>query len=156
MECPFCNVANINLRKFYENELFLAVYNLRPLVSGHCLVMPKRHVKSLLELNESEKRGLLSFLDRVIFIALKYADAYQFDLICQEGVSAGQSLDHTHFHVIPRKTDDGIAVAKKEWLEEFNKSERDVRKNLNTEETERIVKRLKLIVREHRIQIEAL
>lgn len=156
MECPFCDTANLSLRKFYENDLFVAIYNLRPFVEGHSLIMPKRHVKSLLELTEKEKNGIMSFIDRVIFIALKYGGAYQFDLISQEGQAAGQSVDHAHFHVLPRKANDSIAQSKKEWLEEFNKNENDVRRNLTREETEKIVKKLRWIAQEHRIQIESL
>lgn len=155
MECPFCDNTNLSLRKFYENENFIAIYNLRPFVEGHSLVLPKRHVKSLLDLNSQEKTGFMSFLDRVIFISLKYAEAHEFNLILQEGENAGQSIPHAHFHIMPRKLTDKVGKAKKEWLEEFSASENDVRKTITDEETERIVKKMRWIVKEHRIQVES-
>ena len=156
MGCPFCDDTNINLRKFYENELFVGIYNLRPFVEGHVLFMPKRHVDSILKLNDAEKKGMMSFADRCVFIALKYAGAYQFDLLLQEGESAGQSIPHAHFHVLPRKFDDKVATSKKEWLAEFGKREKSSRGNLANEETEKIVKRLRFIAKEHAIQLETL
>jgi diadenosine tetraphosphate (Ap4A) HIT family hydrolase len=155
MDCSFCDPINLDLRKFYENELFTAIYNLRPFVEGHSLVMPKRHVKSILELNKEERNGLISFLNRCIFVALKYSGAYQFDVVLQEGTIAGHSIGHTHFHILPRKVDDNIGVTKSEWFQEFNKQENNIRRNLTKEETERIVRRLRWIVKEHRIQIES-
>ena len=156
MDCPFCNKANLALRSFYENERFIAMYNLRPFVEGHVLFMPKRHVDSILKLDEAEKKGLMSFADRCVFIALKYADAYQFDLILQEGESAGQSIPHAHFHVLPRKLGDKIGVSKKEWLSGFSQREQSQHGNLTNEEPDRIVKRLKFIAKEHAIQLDSL
>lgn len=156
MECAFCDKVNTDLRKFYENDLFVAIYNIRPFVDGHSLIMPKRHVDSLLKLNAEEKAGLTSFMDRTVFITLKYADAYQFDVILQEGKAAGQSVAHTHFHVLPRKFDDKIAVSKREWLRDFEIAEHDKKRNISLEETERIVKKLRFIAKEHAIQLGSL
>ena len=38
MECMFCNVINIDSNKFYEDDLFMAIYNIRPVTRGHSLV----------------------------------------------------------------------------------------------------------------------
>ncbi len=156
MECPFCDNTNLSLRKFYENDLFIGIYNLRPFVEGHVLFMPKRHVDSILKLSDAEKKGLMSFANRCIFIALKYANAYQFDLILQEGEFAGQSIPHAHFHVLPRRFDDEVGISKKEWLADFSHREKSLRGNLTNEETEKIIKRLRFIAKEHAVQLEAL
>ncbi len=155
MECPFCDERNLGLRKFYENGLFAAIYNLRPLVKGHCLVFTKRHVKSLFELDADEKSGLASFVSRTVFMATKYADAYQFDIIMQEGASAGQSLEHSHLHIIPRRADDHVSLGKKEWLSEFNKNESS-RPGVGTAETMAIVAELKGIAERYRLRLSTL
>jgi diadenosine tetraphosphate (Ap4A) HIT family hydrolase len=156
MDCAFCDKINLDFRKFYENDLFVAMYNLRPFVEGHSIIFPKRHVDSLLKLDEKEKTSLVSFLDRTIFIALKYAEAYQFDLILQEGEMAGQSVPHVHFHVMPRKAGDDVAKSKSEWLQSFQKTENDIRKNLSKEETQRAVDKLRFIAKEYALQLETL
>ncbi len=156
MECPFCDLANLGARKFYENELFIAIYNLRPLVEGHVLVMPKRHVESVFDFNDAEKAGFFSFFDRCAFISLKYSSAYQFDAIMQEGTAAGESVPHAHAHILPRSANDHIAAGKAEWFEKFSENEKDTRRNLPKDEMERIVKRLRFIAKEHAIQLESI
>ncbi len=155
MECPFCDASNLNLRKFYENGLFIALYNIRPVTEGHCLVIPKRHVESFISLNDEEKKGLSSFVGRSIFMALKFANAYQFDLTLQEGKDAGQSVSHTHLHIIPRKKDDFLSP-KTRWLSVPEHDFGSVNPPLTKEETERIVKKLRLIAKEHAVQIETI
>lgn len=152
MECAFCNVSNINLGKFYENDLFVAIYVIRPVIEGHCLVIPKRHVESFLSLNDEEKKGFAVFVERCTFIALKFSEAYQFDLLLQEGENAGQSVQHMHLHIIPRKKDD---VLSKRWDRIFAEKFENTRPQLTKEETEKAVKKLRFIAKQHAVQLES-
>ena len=42
--CAFCKERVIEKQKFYEDDLVLALYSHKPIVSGHTLIIPKRHV----------------------------------------------------------------------------------------------------------------
>ncbi len=155
MECVFCNESTLNIEKFYEDENFVAIYNLRPVVKGHCLVIPKRHVKEMNELNESERKDFISFSNKAIFVALKYSGANDFDFLLQKGENAGQSIKHLHFHIIPRKRNDSLGVNKDKFFQSFGEKENTV-KTLTNEEIRLIVNDLKSIVEKHRIQINEL
>ena len=155
MECVFCSETALKLEKFYEDENFIAIYNIRPVVKGHCLVIPKRHVESMLELNEKERKDFISFSNKAIFIALKYADANDFDFLLQLGENAGQSIKHVHFHILPRKRNDALAVNKKEFFQSFAEKENTV-KTLAQGEMIAFVNELKDIAKKHKIQIDEL
>ena len=133
MECVFCSETTLNIEKFYEDENFVAIYNIRPVVKGHCLVIPKRHIESMLELNERERMDFISFSNKAIFIALKYANANDLDFLLQKGENAGQSIKHLHFHIMPRKKNDSLGVNKDKFFQSFAEKENTVKTLTNNE-----------------------
>ena len=152
MECVFCDPLVLKKETFYGDGYFSALYNIRPAVKGHCLIVPARHIESLLEMNEEERKGLVSFLNRAVFLALRYSGANDFDILLQKGENAGQSIKHLHFHVLPRKRNDSLAVSKKEFMHSFAEKEESV-KPLTPEEIDGIVGELRGIAEKHRLQI---
>jgi histidine triad (HIT) family protein len=155
MECVFCNDTIIKKETFFEDDNFAAIYNIRPTVRGHCLVIPKRHLQETYELNEKEREGFLTFTNKVVFTALKYSDTNDFDLLLQRGENAGQSIKHLHFHIIPRKKNDGLNTAKKEFLGSFHERETTT-SQLTEVELVKIIKELKEIIVKHKLQINGL
>ena len=155
MECVFCSETTLNIEKFYEDENFIAIYNIRPVVKGHCLVIPKRHIESMLELNEKERMDFISFSNKAIFIALKYANANDLDFLLQKGENAGQSIKHLHFHIMPRKKNDSLGVNKDKFFQSFAEKENTV-KTLTNDEMKAVVNDLRSIAENHRIQINEL
>lgn len=155
MDCAFCNAAALKEERFYEDENFIAIYNIRPVVKGHCLVITKRHVESMLEFNENERKDFIPFSNRAIFVALKYANANDFDFLLQKGENAGQSIKHLHFHILPRKRNDNLAVSKKEFFQSFAEKENTM-KTLTQSEMAKTVKELKEIAEKHKLQINEL
>ncbi len=103
--CPFCP-EKIQESAFASENGFLALYNHSPILAGHSLVVPIRHVSSLFELSEDEISTFFSFARKVTgFLTQTYAaDAYDWSL--QEGEAAGQSVEHLHLHIIPRNPGD--------------------------------------------------
>ena len=154
MDCPFCDPVNTGLREFYSDPLFRCVYNLRPLTPGHVLIIPKRHFISVFDLDPQEKIDLVSFTQRGVFLALKYADSNQFDLILQEGAGAGMSIGHFHIHVIPRKSSDNIAQSKAEWISAFNENEVHGR-SLTLKETKEAVAKMKGLAARYRLRLQS-
>lgn len=73
-----------------------------PVTPGHALVIPKRHVTSYLDLNADE---VLDMHAQIIAVC-RASDATSFTLGINEGRYAGRSVDHAHFHVIPRRPGD--------------------------------------------------
>jgi bis(5'-adenosyl)-triphosphatase len=103
--CPFCN-ANVLDAEFAESENFRVIYNRAPILAGHSLVIPKRHVTSLMNLNELELCELVAFGRKSLKMLLRAFNARSFDWSIQEGEEAGQTVPYLHLHLIPRKPND--------------------------------------------------
>jgi diadenosine tetraphosphate (Ap4A) HIT family hydrolase len=121
MKCLFCDWRRLKNEMFYETQNFVCLYNLRPVFAGHSLIIPKRHMTTLLKMNENEIEEFPSVV-KLAFVALKKAyRADGFNLVLQEGSAAGASVKHVHFHVLPRHK--GDMPARTEWMEYFKKHE---------------------------------
>lgn len=93
---------------FYESasRLTNGIVNLRPIVPGHVLVIPKRITPKLADLTDEEYDDLWRSA-RTIQKALEgYYNATGFNVAVQDGRSAGQSVPHVHIHILPRKEAD--------------------------------------------------
>jgi diadenosine tetraphosphate (Ap4A) HIT family hydrolase len=98
-QCPFCDLGE---RVVAENELAAAVRDKEPASNGHTLVIPKRHCRSFFELGEDEVAACFRLLREE---RAKLADALHpdgFNVGVNDGEAAGQSIAHTHWHLIPR------------------------------------------------------
>jgi len=104
-DCPFCR-KTVTEKSFANASGNIAIYNISPILEGHSLIMPGKHYKSLFEMSEYEIAGFFSFARRVTAFLCKTFDADAYDWSLQEGSDAGQSVDHLHLHIIPRKPDD--------------------------------------------------
>jgi diadenosine tetraphosphate (Ap4A) HIT family hydrolase len=106
MDCQFCKREDLSNRIIIENDLAFAFLTHTPIVPGHILISPKRHIKyyedhSLEEIQAIEKlRGILkTSLKKVL-------NAEGFNYAWNEEKIGGQSVEHFHLHVIPRKQGD--------------------------------------------------
>lgn len=92
---------------FHITKHTFALVNLKPIVTGHVLVVPLRRVPRLADLQDHESIDFFQTVQRVQkFIQHIYcADALNFGI--QDGVAAGQSVPHVHCHIIPRYMKDG-------------------------------------------------
>ena len=95
--------------KIYENEYVLAFLDIANDFEGHTLVIPKKHCKNILDCDEFY---LNEVIKAVKLISNKYIKkGYDgVDVINANEEAAQQSVFHLHFHIIPRKTNDGINV----------------------------------------------
>ena len=135
-ECPFCK-KNISDSAFMQSETFLAIYNIAPLLRGHSLVIPRRHVKSLFELSKSELAEFILFSRSVTLLLLEAFTGDGFDWSVQEGNSSGQSVPHLHLHIVIRKPND--MEGESEWYLKIKENENrfldsDSRARLSDEE----------------------
>jgi len=141
MNCPFCNWKRLKHEIFYETQNFICMYNIKPVFSGHSLIVPKRHMTSLLRMNEYEIEELPSVVKLAMVVLKKAYKADGFNLIVQEGSAAGATIKHLHFHILPRRR--GDIPQKTEWIEYFKQHELKRRK-LKRSEIEKEVKKIKL------------
>lgn len=105
MTCPFCNPP-VESVIFAHSENFLAIYNIAPILPGHSLIIPKKHLESIMELNDSGLSEMVLFTKKVteLLLAAFHAEAFNWSL--QEKEYAGQSVAHLHLHIVPRYQSD--------------------------------------------------
>ena len=107
--CPFDH-PGIRISEYADDGEFAAVYNavynIAPVLPGHSLIVPRRHVERLGLLSDNEVCHFFTFARRVTDFLLSHFKADGFDWTIQDGMSAGQTVGHVHLHVIPRWPDD--------------------------------------------------
>lgn len=107
-DCLFCELES-SRRKLDENSLSYLVEDLYPVTPGHTLVIPKRCVADFFELTSEEIVAISELLKSRREKLLK-ADSsitgFNIGLNC--GESAGQTIFHCHYHLIPRRDNDVV------------------------------------------------
>jgi histidine triad (HIT) family protein len=103
MSCLFCEIlaGRVPAQKVYEDDACLAFHDINPQAPVHILVVPKRHVNSLLEVSAADD-ALLGSLTRVARdLARQYKlDERGFRLVYNAGPDAGYSVFHIHLHLL--------------------------------------------------------
>ncbi|OQV16277.1 Nitrilase and fragile histidine triad fusion protein NitFhit [Hypsibius exemplaris] len=110
---------------FYETRLTLALVNLKPIVPGHSLVIPKRCVQKFVDLTEEEVADLFHVVQKVEAMLEQRYQVNSSMLTIQDGVDAGQTVKHLHVHLVPRRPND---FAKDEVYRELDRHDKDNRK----------------------------
>lgn len=112
MDCVFCKIVSGDLPKatVYEDENLLAFLDIVPVNKGHTLVIPKKHYPTILDANPEEMAGLVKVL-KVVALGLKEEFGYEaFNIHQNNGSTAGQVVDHIHFHIWPRTAHDRMEI----------------------------------------------
>lgn len=108
--CIFCPENNIKYKEIIiKNKYWYVAPDLNPASNGHLLIIPKKHIRSLIQLNLAEWISLYFIIHKALKLLQKLdldkkITGYNFGW--NEGISAGQTVDHFHFHIIPRRDDD--------------------------------------------------
>jgi diadenosine tetraphosphate (Ap4A) HIT family hydrolase len=102
--CPFCCLPKERI--WLESDAGIAFRDGYPVSEGHSLVVPRRHVASLFELNETEYADLWQLVARVRAELNKEFKPDAFNVGINDGAAAGQTVPHAHIHLIPRRKGD--------------------------------------------------
>ena len=111
--CIFCEIVNGNIpsSKVYEDDNYLAILDLSQTTLGHTLVMPKKHYDNFLEMDSKEAGELMSAVNTVAKKVVKNLGASGCNILNNTNEVAGQTVMHTHVHIIPRYSkDDSIKI----------------------------------------------
>lgn len=101
-DCIFCKIAagEIPSKKAYEDEKVLAFYDLDPQAPVHILVIPKEHIKSAAEIDESNSVLVAHIFEVAAKLAKELGLDNGFRVVTNCGESAGQTVHHIHFHLL--------------------------------------------------------
>ena len=102
MDCIFCKIAagEIPSTKVYEDDTVVAFNDLDPQAPGHVLIIPKEHIASAAEINESNSAVVAHIFEVAAKIAAEKGLKDGFRIVNNCGDSAGQSVKHLHFHLM--------------------------------------------------------
>lgn len=105
--CIFCKIANgdIPAATVYEDDEFRVILDLGPASKGHALILPKSHYKDICEADEGIAAKLFPLAARIGGAMKQGLGASGFNVVQNNGTSAGQTVFHLHVHVIPRYED---------------------------------------------------
>ena len=108
-ECIFCKIINGEIPEnvIYENDNFFSILDISPSVEGHSLVISKKHFDTMLDLPDSLGPELLDCIKKTSMILMKKYNVEGFNVLNNNFEVAGQIVKHVHFHIFPRKKDDG-------------------------------------------------
>lgn len=102
-DCIFCKIikGEIPSTKVYEDDKVLAFKDINPAAPIHVLVIPKKHIENVLEINEENKEITSDIFLAINKIAKQLGiDKDGFRIINNCGKDAGQEVMHLHFHVL--------------------------------------------------------
>ncbi|CAO3616363.1 unnamed protein product [Mucor fragilis] len=91
---------------FFKSKLSIGIVNLKPIAPGHVLVLPKRNIPRLADLNKHESADLMLSAQKIGNVVEKHYGCTSLTMTIQDGPQAGQTVPHVHMHIIPRKTGD--------------------------------------------------
>ncbi len=100
-DCLFCRVVKkeIPSKTAYEDETVFAFHDINPQAPTHILVVPKKHIGGVAELDKGDE----NLAGRLILQAKQIADSLKlksYRLVFNEGAEAGQSVSHIHLHLL--------------------------------------------------------
>lgn len=106
--CVFCDInkAIDKRRIIYEDSTWLAILDGYPVSEGHTLLIPKRHCETYFDLNKEELERLNTL---ILMIKAHLDEEYSpngYNIGCNCGEAAGQTVMHFHLHIIPRYNGD--------------------------------------------------
>ncbi len=110
--CPFCRIIAGEERAeiLYESALSIAFLDINPINFGHALVVSREHFT---DFNELPEDVLLDIMESLKIVSRAVVDSVRpagFNIFNNNGVAAGQSVFHFHFHVAPRYAGDGLKI----------------------------------------------
>lgn len=98
-DCLFCKIASgeIPSNKVWEDDKTFAFYDISPQAPSHILVIPKKHVSSL---NELEDTTLMADIFSSIKKITQKLGIKEYRTVINTGKDAGQTVFHIHVHIL--------------------------------------------------------
>lgn len=106
--CIFCKIVNDEIfsYKIYEDEHTLVFMDIAKDVDGHMLAIPKKHVKNILDCDAETLKHLMETVKKISNHCVEKCGYNGINILNASGASAGQSVNHFHIHIVPRKDND--------------------------------------------------
>lgn len=134
-EFQFSSVIVKDSQIFYKTPYSIAFVNKKPVVPGHVLAAPRRGARRLLDLSPTEIADLFCCVQRVQKAIEEEARVTSSTISIQDGPEAGQTIEHLHVHILPRRKGDFASNdSVYEMLEKHDKHEIEDHRVIRSEE----------------------
>ena len=114
--CIFCKIAagDIPSATIYEDDDFRVILDIEPASKGHALILPKEHYANLYELPDELAAKALVVAKKVISKMTDVVGCDGYNVLQNNGETAGQTVFHFHMHLIPRYEKDDVTISWKQ------------------------------------------
>ena len=111
-DCLFCKIVagEIPATVVASDERTVTFMDINPATRGHALVIPRTHVRDLLEIDPDDLAAVVQAAQRYAKVAKATLPADGINLINSCGAAAWQTVFHFHMHVVPRYADDPLEL----------------------------------------------
>ena len=111
--CVFCKIikGEIPSKKYYEDDNFLAIYDINPISEGHLIVFSKNHYINVSEMPDEEWQRMMTLARSLAEKQMKEIKSDGYHLLINQGEAAQSGVAHRpHIHLIPRRFGDGLKI----------------------------------------------
>ena len=105
--CLFCRIANgeITAKKVFEDDQVFAFHDINPQAPTHVLVIPRKHISALDDLDDDDAATIGITLVRTTEIARDlHLNNEGYRVVANNGEAAGQTVFHIHVHLLGGRT----------------------------------------------------
>ena len=108
VSCLFCGIVSgeATASVVWETPETLGFLDIRPVFKGHVLIVPRRHIATVVELPDDLLMAVMTSV-RTVAAAMVTTLAAQGSFVAMNNV-VSQSVPHVHVHVVPRTKGDGL------------------------------------------------
>jgi len=102
-DCIFCKIINGGIPgdRVYEDDKVIAINDIDPKAPVHILIIPKEHIKSIMEVGKDKKDILFHILKVAAQLASEKGISDKgFRIVNNCGEEGGQTVEHIHFHLL--------------------------------------------------------
>lgn len=100
-DCIFCKIINgeMDTKFLYEDDSVVVFNDIRPKANTHILIVSKKHIPSLMHLDNDDDK-LMGHMVQILPKIAANLGISSFRTIVNTGAESGQEVDHLHFHLL--------------------------------------------------------
>ncbi len=110
--CIFCRIIGneISSVSLYEDDDFKVIMDISPAVKGHAVLITKKHIASIFEMDEETASKIFPVVAKVAKAMKEELKCDGLNILQNNGEVAGQTVFHFHIHLIPRFSHDSVQI----------------------------------------------
>ncbi|NNF68639.1 MAG: HIT family protein [Acidimicrobiia bacterium] len=127
-DCVFCDIVagRAPASVVLDDDRVIVIMDIRPVTSGHMLVIPKDHVRDLADIEPDTASRMIHTAQRLTGALEQSGVPHEgTNLFYADGEAAFQEVFHAHLHVIPRFPGDGFRISATGWSDQPSRDELD-------------------------------